>query len=92
MSVFLDGPEAPTIWGPNAVMRGSNATLSCQAASVPPSIFKWYFNGSMVSNMSEYVTPPLTNDMSWEYICTAFNYITGQNSTASVILTVIGEI
>ncbi|XP_037532795.1 carcinoembryonic antigen-related cell adhesion molecule 1 isoform X2 [Nematolebias whitei] len=90
--LVIYGPETPTIWGPNAVRRGNNATLSCQAASVPPSIFKWYFNGSMVSNMSEYVTPPLTNEMSWEYICTAFNYITGQNSTASVMLTVIDPI
>lgn len=90
--MFSDGPDMLTIVGPNVVKAGDNATLSCYGESVPPSLYRWYFNGSMVSNMSEYVTPPLTNDMSWEYICMAFNYITGQNSTAAVMLTVIGEI
>uniref|UniRef100_A0A3Q3AD05 Hemicentin-1-like n=2 Tax=Kryptolebias marmoratus TaxID=37003 RepID=A0A3Q3AD05_KRYMA len=86
------GPDMPTIMGLNAVKRGNNVTLKCWADSVPPSVFKWYFNGSLVSNMSEYVTPPLNKDMSMMYICMAFNYITGKNSTASRMISVIDPI
>ncbi|MEQ2299733.1 hypothetical protein AMECASPLE_018117 [Ameca splendens] len=42
--------------------------------------------------MSEYMTPPLTEDKGGEYICMAINSITGKHSNASVLLTVIGPI
>ncbi|XP_054903899.1 hemicentin-1-like [Poeciliopsis prolifica] len=86
------GPEVPTISGPNAVKTGSNATLSCNASSFPPSSYRWYFNDSLVSNMSEYMTPPFIEEKSVKYICMAFNNITGKNSTASITITVIASI
>ncbi|KAM4567415.1 cell adhesion molecule CEACAM5-like [Fundulus diaphanus] len=86
------GPMEPTIMGPNVVKSGSNVTLSCNAESVPPSLYRWYFNGEMLSNMSEYMTPSLTKEMSGNYICMALNHITGKNSTASIMLTVVDPI
>ncbi|MED6283190.1 hypothetical protein CHARACLAT_006293, partial [Characodon lateralis] len=86
------GPDMPTINGTNRVNVGSNVTLSCYAPSVPPSIYRWYFHDSLVSNMSEYMTPPLTEDKGGQYTCMAINNITGKHSNASVLLTVIGPI
>uniref|UniRef100_A0A3Q2QEN8 Hemicentin-1 n=1 Tax=Fundulus heteroclitus TaxID=8078 RepID=A0A3Q2QEN8_FUNHE len=85
------GPKKPTIMGPNVVKSGTNVTLSCNAESVPPSLYRWYFNGEMLSNMSEYITPSLTQEMSGNYICMALNHITGKNSTASIMLTVVEQ-
>ncbi|XP_068568969.1 carcinoembryonic antigen-related cell adhesion molecule 5-like [Cebidichthys violaceus] len=82
------GPKMPSIMGPNAAKTGDNATFSCYASSDPPSSYKWFFNDSLVANMSDYVTPPLTKDMSGMYTCMAFNNITGKNSTAYTMLTV----
>ncbi|XP_051812723.1 carcinoembryonic antigen-related cell adhesion molecule 5-like [Acanthochromis polyacanthus] len=86
------GPEMPTITGPAAAKTGDNVTLCCYAPSNPPSHYKWYFNGSLVSNMSEYITPPLPKDTVRKYICMAFNNVTGQNSSAYFMLTVIDAI
>ncbi|XP_007553781.1 carcinoembryonic antigen-related cell adhesion molecule 1 [Poecilia formosa] len=86
------GPDTPVIMGPRAVQTGGNATLRCHAKSVPPSLYQWHFNGSVVSNMSEYTTPPLTKDMSWKYTCMALNTITGKNSSASMMLAVVDPI
>ncbi|XP_068178851.1 carcinoembryonic antigen-related cell adhesion molecule 5-like [Antennarius striatus] len=86
------GPEKPVIMGPKYVKMGANVTLSCNASSNPPSSYKWYFNGSVVAYMSEYVTPPLTGNMSMKYTCVAFNNITGKNSTAYKMVSVIAPI
>ncbi|XP_015254129.1 PREDICTED: carcinoembryonic antigen-related cell adhesion molecule 5-like isoform X3 [Cyprinodon variegatus] len=86
------GPEMPTIMGPRVAPTEDSVTLTCWAKSVPPSSFKWFFNDYLVSNMSKYMTPALTVEMSGEYICMAFNSITGKNSTASTMLTVIDPI
>ncbi|XP_069560020.1 carcinoembryonic antigen-related cell adhesion molecule 1 [Brachyistius frenatus] len=86
------GPKLTIIMGPNVVKTGDSVTLSCHATSTPQSLYKWYFNGSLVSNMSEYVTSPLTADMSGKYICMAFNDITGKNSTTYIMLTVVDPI
>ncbi|XP_047216035.1 carcinoembryonic antigen-related cell adhesion molecule 5-like isoform X2 [Girardinichthys multiradiatus] len=86
------GPDMPTINGTNRVNVGSNVTLSCYAPSVPPSLYRWYFHDSLVSNMSEYMTPVHTEDKGGEYTCMAINNITGKHSNASVLLTVIGPI
>ncbi|XP_014840868.1 PREDICTED: carcinoembryonic antigen-related cell adhesion molecule 5-like isoform X3 [Poecilia mexicana] len=86
------GPMKPTVMGPNVVKSGDTATFSCSAESVPPSLYRWHFNGSVVSNMSEYTTPSLTKDMSWEYTCMALNTITGKNSSASTMLAVVDPI
>ncbi|KAM6909628.1 carcinoembryonic antigen-related cell adhesion molecule 1 [Xenentodon cancila] len=83
------GPENLSIMGPNAVKTGDYVTLSCHATSTPPSLYKWSFNGSVVSNMSEYATPPLTKDMSGNYTCMAFNNVTNRNSTAYIMLSVV---
>lgn len=82
------GPEMPIIMGPTAVKAGDSATLSCYAPSNPPSHYKWYFNGSLVSNTSEYITPHLPKGADRKYICKAFNNVTGQNSSAYIMLTV----
>ncbi len=97
----LDGPEMPTIMGPNVAKAGDNITLSCNASSNPPSTYKWFFSDSQVDNYtSEYIPAattseleigPLTLNMSGMYTCMAFNNITGKNSSAYTVLTVIGE-
>lgn len=85
------GPEMPTIMGPTVAKTGDNVTLSCYAASYPPSHYKWYFNDSLVSNMSKYITHNLSKGVR-KYICMAFNNITGKNSSAYIMLTVVDPI
>ncbi|XP_043974050.1 carcinoembryonic antigen-related cell adhesion molecule 5-like isoform X1 [Gambusia affinis] len=86
------GPDTPEIMGPKVAKTGDNVTFKCTAESVPPSLYQWHFNGSVVSNMSEYMTPSLTEGMSGEYTCMALNNITGKNSTASITLTLVASI
>lgn len=86
------GPEKPTIMGPSVVKSGYNITLTCNASSNPPAHYKWYFNGSVVADTAEYVTPRLTEDKSGNYTCTAFNNITCQYKTAHKMLTVVDPI
>lgn len=86
-----DGPEMATTTGPNVAQTGDIVTLSCNALSNPPSNYTWFFNGSTVANMSDFVTPPLTMDMSGIYTCMAYNNITGKDSFANTRLTVHGE-
>ncbi|CAN9513774.1 unnamed protein product [Ophioblennius macclurei] len=86
------GPKVPTITGPHVAKTGYNVTFTCHAKSNPPSQYKWYFNGELVSNMSEYVTPPLTLNMSGKYICKAFNNITDKNSSNYIMLKVVDPI
>ncbi|XP_059195083.1 hemicentin-1-like, partial [Centropristis striata] len=91
LGVFY-GPEMPTIIGPNMANVGDNVTFSCSASSNPPSSYEWFFNGSLVANTSEYVTPPLTKAMSGLYTCMAYNNITGKNSTTYTMLTVFAPV
>lgn len=86
----LDGPEKPSITGPEVAKAGDSVTLSCAASSQPPSHFSWYFNSSLVANTSAYETGPLGLNMSGKYTCMAYNNITGQNSSAYMMLTVLG--
>ncbi|XP_033958130.1 cell adhesion molecule CEACAM5-like [Pseudochaenichthys georgianus] len=86
------GPHKPTIMGPSFLGAGDNAPFSCYASSNPPSSYTWFFNGSLVSNTSEYVSPPLTKYMSGTYTCMAYNNITGKNSTAYKMLTVLAPV
>ncbi|XP_037641893.1 carcinoembryonic antigen-related cell adhesion molecule 1 isoform X2 [Sebastes umbrosus] len=86
------GPQMPTIKGPDAAKMGYNVTFSCYASSHPPSSYKWFLNDSLVARTSRYVTPPLTKDMSGKYTCMAYNNITGKNSSAYTMLTVVDEI
>lgn len=91
ISMCLDGPETPTIMGPTVAQAGDNVTLTCNASSNPPSNYTWLFNDTVVANMSEYVTPPLTVNMSGMYSCMAYNNITGGYSSVYTILIVHGE-
>ncbi|XP_078107950.1 carcinoembryonic antigen-related cell adhesion molecule 1 [Sander vitreus] len=91
LKVFY-GPQMPTIMGPKMAKTGDNATFSCYASSNPTSSYKWFFNDSLVANTSEYVTPLLTKEMSGMYTCMAFNNITGKNSTANTMLTVLAPV
>lgn len=91
ISMSLDGPETPTIMGPNGAITGDNITLTCNASSYPPSTYTWYFNSSLVANTSKYITPPLTTNMTGIYTCMAYNDVTGLNSTADKMLTVVGK-
>ncbi|XP_055359198.1 hemicentin-1-like [Betta splendens] len=83
------GPEVPTIMGPNTALAGDNITLTCSASSYPPSTYAWFFNGSLVAHTSAYVTPPLTTNMTGIYTCVAHNNVTGLNSTAHKMVTVV---
>lgn len=85
------GPEKPMIEGPAFAETGHNASFQCSAMSVPPSQFSWWFNGSKVSNTSMFKTDLLSLNMSGEYTCMAYNYITKKNSTNSKMLTVVGK-
>uniref|UniRef100_UPI0037E7D136 carcinoembryonic antigen-related cell adhesion molecule 1 n=1 Tax=Semicossyphus pulcher TaxID=241346 RepID=UPI0037E7D136 len=91
LDVFY-GPKKPTIMGPKGGIPGEKVTFSCHASSNPPSSYQWFFNGSPVANTSEYVTPPLTSNMSGIYTCKAFNNITGKYSMMQTMLTVIDKI
>uniref|UniRef100_A0A3P9HGJ3 Ig-like domain-containing protein n=1 Tax=Oryzias latipes TaxID=8090 RepID=A0A3P9HGJ3_ORYLA len=86
------GPEKVNISGPNLKKTGDNVTLSCQAESNPPSLFMWYFKDAVVSNMSTFNSPPLTKELSGQYICVAFNNITNLKSNVSINLSVIDPI
>ncbi|XP_005464014.1 hemicentin-1 [Oreochromis niloticus] len=83
------GPEIANVMGPNLAKAGDYATFTCNATSNPPSRYEWYFGNDLVSNKSEYVTQSLTTSMSGKYLCVAFNSISGKNSTADIILTVV---
>ncbi|XP_031581981.2 carcinoembryonic antigen-related cell adhesion molecule 5-like [Oreochromis aureus] len=83
------GPEIANVMGPNLAKAGDYATFTCNATSNPPSSYEWYFENALVSNKSEYVTQSLTTSMSGKYLCVAFNSISGKNSTADIMLTVV---
>lgn len=82
----------PVITGLSMALTGTLVTLNCSSASHPPSHFSWYFNDSLVATTSEYQIGPLTLNMSGKYICMAYNNITGKNSTAHKMLTVLGKL
>lgn len=91
LEVFF-GPMVPTIVGPKATSPGENVTFTCDAASNPPSSYVWFFNDSIVASTSEFVTPPITLDLMGMYTCMALNNITGKNTTAHTVLTVVDPI
>ncbi|XP_051812353.1 carcinoembryonic antigen-related cell adhesion molecule 5-like [Acanthochromis polyacanthus] len=86
------GPETPIIQGPAYAETGGYAIFNCSAMSVPPSHFSWWYNGSMVANTSVFTAGPLSLNMTGEYTCVAYNYVTEKNSTNSAMLTVIEAI
>ncbi|XP_070986054.1 hemicentin-1-like [Oncorhynchus clarkii lewisi] len=86
------GPEKPDVTSPDIAMTGHIVTFNCSASSQPPSQFSWFFNGSQVETGSVYETGPLTLASHGEYTCMAFNNVTGRNSTASKMLTIIAPV
>ncbi|KAK9514049.1 hypothetical protein VZT92_027539 [Zoarces viviparus] len=86
------GPMKPVIAGQSMALTGTLETLNCSSASHPPSHISWYYNGSLVASTSNLVIGPLTLNMSGKYICMAFNNITGKNSTAYTMLTILNSL
>ena len=85
------GPETPIIYGPSFAEMGHYAVFNCSTVSVPTSNFSWWFNGSLLANTAVFTADHLSLNMSGEYTCIAYNYVTGKNSTNSTILTVISK-
>uniref|UniRef100_A0A3P9LP04 Ig-like domain-containing protein n=1 Tax=Oryzias latipes TaxID=8090 RepID=A0A3P9LP04_ORYLA len=86
------GPRMTTVQGPTAAKAGASVNLSCTADSNPESSFRWYFNDAVVSNMSQFTTPPLSKELSGQYTCMVFNSVTNKTSNASLMLSVIEPI
>ncbi|XP_061677125.1 carcinoembryonic antigen-related cell adhesion molecule 1 [Syngnathoides biaculeatus] len=86
------GPKTPEIMAPSVALIGNQVLLNCTSLSHPPSVYSWHFNETEVANTSEYLAGPLAFNMSGTYTCMAFNNITGRNSTADHMLTVLDEI
>ncbi|XP_051920948.1 carcinoembryonic antigen-related cell adhesion molecule 5-like [Hippocampus zosterae] len=86
------GPGVPNVTSPVLTVEGSNATLYCSASSYPVSQYMWFFNGTLVANTSVYLASALSTNMSGTYTCTALNIITGDNSSADTVLTVLEKI
>nr|XP_019948219.1 PREDICTED: carcinoembryonic antigen-related cell adhesion molecule 5-like [Paralichthys olivaceus] len=86
------GPEPAVISGPRFAETGEVATFKCSAMSVPSSQFSWWFNGTEVANTSVFTTEPLSFNMSGEYTCMAYNRVTRENSSVSIMVTVIEAI
>ena len=90
-TLHTDGPWGTAITGPHVATPGSNVTFSCAATSWPPSVYSWYFNGSMVGEGPQMELTNLTFMDRGEYTCKAHNSVTGKNSSASTNLRVVGE-
>uniref|UniRef100_A0A3Q3XCZ4 Ig-like domain-containing protein n=1 Tax=Mola mola TaxID=94237 RepID=A0A3Q3XCZ4_MOLML len=86
------GPMNPVITEPSMALTGTYKILNCSWASHPPSHISWYFGDSLVANTSNLTIGPLTLNMSGKYICMAFNNVTGKNSTAYTMLTVLAPV
>ncbi|XP_031432054.1 carcinoembryonic antigen-related cell adhesion molecule 5-like [Clupea harengus] len=89
MLMVYYGPWGTAITGPHVATPGSNVTFSCAATSWPPSVYSWYFNGSMVGEGPLMELTNLTFMDRGEYTCKAHNSVTGKNSSASTNLRVV---
>ncbi|KAM8868915.1 hemicentin-1-like, partial [Spinachia spinachia] len=92
MLVVNYGPETPVVEGPAFAQTGQSAAFNCSAASMPPSQFSWWFNGSGVSNSSVFTADILSTNMSGEITCKAYNLVTEKYVTKSMMLTAIEPI
>nr|XP_057909090.1 carcinoembryonic antigen-related cell adhesion molecule 5-like [Doryrhamphus excisus] len=86
------GPSMPVITAPSLALSETQVVLNCSSTSHPPSQHTWSFNNTVVANASEYQAGPLHLNMSGTYTCTASNSITGKNSTADHMLTVLDPV
>lgn len=82
----------PVITGPSMALRGTQQILNCSSDSHPPSHISWYFNDTLLATTSQLAIGPLTLNMSGKYICMAVNNVTGKNSSAYTMLTVLGNL
>ncbi|XP_077381949.1 cell adhesion molecule CEACAM5-like [Festucalex cinctus] len=86
------GPSTPVISTPSVALTGNQVLLNCSSSSHPPSTYSWRLNDTEVANTGEYLTGPLTFNMSGIYTCFAFNNVTGRNSSAYRMLTVLAPV
>ncbi|XP_062395016.1 hemicentin-1-like [Sardina pilchardus] len=83
------GPWDTVITGPQNAKSGSGVTFHCSATSLPPSVYSWYYNGSMVGEGALLELFNLTLNKSGEYTCKAHNNKTNMSSSVSTHLRVI---
>ncbi|XP_049586476.1 carcinoembryonic antigen-related cell adhesion molecule 5-like [Syngnathus scovelli] len=63
-------------------VRGSNLSLSCSAASRPPALFEWFFNGDLLSQVGAVLNlQKVQENQSGNYNCRAFNNKTEKYQT-----------
>nr|XP_015224258.1 PREDICTED: carcinoembryonic antigen-related cell adhesion molecule 5 [Lepisosteus oculatus] len=84
------GPETPVIAGPQEVQTGRTVTLSCSAASQPPSLYYWSVNGTRAGEGSVLQIGQVSPSNTGLYTCTARNTVTNRTSSAERRLTVTG--
>ncbi|XP_045426899.1 carcinoembryonic antigen-related cell adhesion molecule 1 isoform X12 [Pipistrellus kuhlii] len=85
----LCGPDTPSISPSNShYLRGTNLSLSCQAACNPPARYSWIINGGPQQHTQELFIPNITAHDSGSYICLAHNSITGLTRTTVKTITV----
>ncbi|XP_069041632.1 hemicentin-1 [Lepisosteus oculatus] len=84
------GPETPVIAGPQEVQTGRTVTLSCSAASQPPSLYYWSVNGTRAGEGSALQIGQVSPSNTGLYTCTARNTVTNRTSSAERRLTVTG--
>uniref|UniRef100_W5MAM9 Ig-like domain-containing protein n=1 Tax=Lepisosteus oculatus TaxID=7918 RepID=W5MAM9_LEPOC len=82
------GPETPVIAGPQEVQTGRTVTLSCSAASQPPSLYYWSVNGTRAGEGSVLQIGQVSPSNTGLYTCTARNTVTNRTSSAERRLTV----
>ncbi|CAK6437126.1 unnamed protein product [Pipistrellus nathusii] len=88
----LYGPDTPTISPSDShYLRGTNLSLSCQAACNPPALYSWIINGRPQQPTQELFIPNITAHDSGSYICLAHNSITGLTRTTVKNITVYAE-
>ncbi|XP_051812118.1 carcinoembryonic antigen-related cell adhesion molecule 20-like [Acanthochromis polyacanthus] len=86
------GPEPASVKGEDAVEVNDPVKLTCSAASVPPSIYTWKFNGSETPvKTADYSIAEAMYKDTGSYTCTAYNNVTGKSTTASHFLSVKEE-
>ncbi|XP_062847678.1 carcinoembryonic antigen-related cell adhesion molecule 5-like [Trichomycterus rosablanca] len=85
------GPWNVTISGPTAVVSKSSVTLTCTAASQPPSNISWWFNGVKLVDGPVYQSASVSLNNSGQYTCKADNNVTISSSSATWNLLVVDD-
>ncbi|XP_045426898.1 carcinoembryonic antigen-related cell adhesion molecule 1 isoform X11 [Pipistrellus kuhlii] len=85
----LYGPDTPTISPSDShYLRGTNLSLSCQAASNPPAQYSWLINESSQQPTQELFISNITLKNSGSYTCLAHNSVTGLTRASVKTVTV----